>query len=61
MIALFELFLRLTCLYDIRRKMQIYGAHAKQGQGLPGWPVIDTRSRVFIKASLVRGRQQEPT
>ena len=27
MIALFELFLRLTCLYDIRRKMQIYGAH----------------------------------
>ena len=29
MIALFELFLRLTCLYDIRRKMQIYGAHAR--------------------------------
>ena len=28
MIALFELFLRLTCLYYIRRKMQIYGAHA---------------------------------
>ena len=28
MIALFELFLRLTCIYDIRRKMQIYGAHA---------------------------------
>ena len=27
MIVLFELFLRLTCLYDIRRKMQIYGAH----------------------------------
>ncbi len=27
MIALFELFLRLTCIYDIRRKMQIYGAH----------------------------------
>ncbi len=27
MIALFELFLRLTFIYDIRRKMQIYGAH----------------------------------
>ncbi len=27
MIALFELFLRLTCIYDIRSKMQIYGAH----------------------------------
>ena len=27
MIALFELFLRLSCIYDIRRKMQIYGAH----------------------------------
>ena len=28
MISLFELFLRLTYIYDIRRKMQIYGAHA---------------------------------
>ena len=27
MIALFELFLWLTYIYDIRRKMQIYGAH----------------------------------
>ena len=27
MIALFELFLCLTFIYDIRRKMQIYGAH----------------------------------
>ena len=27
MIALFELFLWLTYTYDIRRQMQIYGAH----------------------------------
>ena len=27
MIALFELFLLLTYIYDIRRQMQIYGAH----------------------------------
>ena len=27
MIALFELFLWLTYIYDIRRQMQIYGAH----------------------------------
>ena len=30
MIALFELFLWLTYIYDIRRQMQIYGAHGKQ-------------------------------
>ncbi len=29
MIALFELFLWLTYTYDIRRQMQIYGAHAQ--------------------------------
>ena len=29
MIALFELFLWLTYTYDIRRQMQIYGAHVK--------------------------------
>ncbi len=34
MIALFELFLRLTCIYDIRRKMQIYGAHALRVRNL---------------------------
>ena len=29
MIALFELFLWLTYIYDIRRQMQIYGAYAQ--------------------------------
>ena len=38
MIALFALLLRLSCICDIRRKMQIYGAHVKKNTPQPRSP-----------------------